>query len=88
LEVATAMAAEEDWKPVFLKEPEVPGVESLTRFETVIRVSARVRPLEQWRTARELRGRIRLRLDELGVAQAANVRHLDPGALPPTPSPT
>jgi small-conductance mechanosensitive channel len=64
-EVAETMHAEEDWAHVFLNDPEVLGVESLSREETVIRLTARVRPLEQWRTARELRRRIRLRLDEL-----------------------
>jgi len=33
----------------------------------VIRLSVRVRPLEQWRTARELRRRIRERLDRLDI---------------------
>ena len=83
LDVARAMAAEEDWKSVFMKEPEVQGVESLTRFETVIRLAARVRPLEQWRTARELRRRIRNRLDELGIGQQGTVQ-VDPGSLPTT----
>jgi small conductance mechanosensitive channel len=65
LAVAQEMAAEEAWSPVFLQEPEVQGVEAMTREETVIRLVARVRPLEQWRTARELRRRIRERLDRL-----------------------
>ena len=63
--VAAQMHGEEEWTHVFLNDPEVLGVESLSREETVIRLTARVRPLEQWRTARELRRRIRLRLDEL-----------------------
>ena len=67
LEVAQAMHDEQDWEHVFLNDPQVDGVESLTRYETVIRLSVRVRPLEQWRTARELRRRIRHRLDELGI---------------------
>lgn len=67
LQVAEAMAVEEAWKPVFMKDPEVQGVESLTRDETVIRLVARVRPLEQWRTARELRRRIRDALDRLDI---------------------
>jgi small-conductance mechanosensitive channel len=50
--------AEAQWQPVFLAEPEVLGVESISREETVLRVIAKVRPLEQWRVARELRGRI------------------------------
>ena len=65
--VAMQMYAEEDWAGVFLSEPEVQGVEAMTRDETVIRLVARVRPLEQWRTARELRRRIRERLDRLDI---------------------
>jgi hypothetical protein len=43
-----------------------------------------VRPLEQWRTARELRRRIRLRLAELGLRTRALV--IDPESVPPTDS--
>jgi small conductance mechanosensitive channel len=60
-EIAAAAAelyADRQWNHVFLAEPEVLGVESITREETVLRVAARVRPLEQWRVARELRARI------------------------------
>ncbi|MCW2496448.1 mechanosensitive ion channel domain-containing protein [Jatrophihabitans sp.] len=63
LAVAEEMRAEDEWASVFLGDPEVQGVEELTREETVIRLVARVRPLEQWRTARELRRRIRDRLN-------------------------
>ena len=66
-EVATGMRGDPDWAPVFLSDPEVQGVERMTRDETVIRLVARVRPLEQWRVARELRRRIRDRLDHLDI---------------------
>jgi small conductance mechanosensitive channel len=62
LEVARAMHSEDQWTGVFLNEPEVQGVERMTLEETVIRLVVRVRPLEQWRVARELRRRIRERL--------------------------
>ena len=81
LEVSSALAHEDDWQQVFLSEPEVQGVQSMTRFETVIRVVARVRPLEQWRTAREMRGRIRRKLDELALARQ---QQDDPGSARPT----
>ena len=68
LEVARHMHEEPEWAEVFLDEPEVQGVEAMTREETVIRLVVRVRPLEQWRTARELRRRIRERLDRLDIA--------------------
>jgi small-conductance mechanosensitive channel len=87
LAVARAMRDEEEWASVFLSEPEVQGVEALTRYETRIRVVARVRPLEQWRTARELRQRIRARLDELGLStRPAQALSIDPESLPPNDS--
>jgi small conductance mechanosensitive channel len=82
LAVAREMAAEEAWSAVFLQEPEVQGVEAMTREETVIRLVARVRPLEQWRTARELRRRIRERLDRLEIDT-----HLPPESHQPTAPP-
>ena len=66
-QVSAALRSEQDWAPVFLTEPELLGVERMSREETVLRVVARVRPLEQWRVARELRRRIRIRLDHLDI---------------------
>ncbi len=66
-DVSSALADEDEWSGVFLGTPEVQGVESMTREETVIRLVAKVRPLEQWRTARELRRRIRDRLERLDI---------------------
>jgi small-conductance mechanosensitive channel len=59
LAVAQQLRGEQEWADAFLAEPEVQGVERLTREETVIRLVARVRPVEQWRVARELRRRLR-----------------------------
>ena len=94
LEVATEMREEDEWKHVFMREPELLGVESLSRYETVIRLSARVRPLEQWRTARELRHRIRVRMDELDIGHPApdtsselHVSEIDPDSGPRVPTP-
>ncbi len=92
LDVAGEMAEDEDWKSVFLSPPEVQGVESLTREETVIRLVAKVRPLEQWRTARELRRRIRDRLDRLDIdahtphtpAEGAGPDPAEPAEAPPS----
>jgi hypothetical protein len=53
--------------------PEVLGVESISREETVLRVVARVRPLEQWRVARELRGRI-----HAGLIESIQIESLQP----------
>jgi len=64
---AADLYAEPDWAPSLLAAPEVLGIERLGREETVLRLVARVRPLEQWRVARELRARIRANLDGAGV---------------------
>ncbi len=81
LDVGTAMAKEDAWSPVFLSPPDVQGVEQMTREETVIRLVAKVRPLEQWRTARELRRRIRGRLDTLDIGT-----RVPPDGAPPQPA--
>jgi small conductance mechanosensitive channel len=67
-QAAAEVYADERWLPSFIGAPEVLGVESLGREETVIRLVARVKPLEQWRVARELRGRIHTKFDELRLA--------------------
>ena len=61
---ASEVYAEDGWTEQFLAEPELLGIESLSRDELVLRLVARVRPLEQWRVARELRARIQARLAE------------------------
>lgn len=66
-EVGAQLAAEPDWSDKFLSAPTVLGIQSITLEGTTIRLVARVRPLEQWVIARELRGRIRARLDAAGM---------------------
>jgi len=83
--VSHEMSEEEDWSSVFLSTPEVQGVESMTREETVIRLVAKVRPLEQWRTARELRRRIRDRLERLHID--AHVPPAEVSTTAPEPAP-
>jgi moderate conductance mechanosensitive channel len=80
--VAEEMRGEEAWSVSFLGDPEVQGVERMTREETVIRLVVRVRPLEQWRVAREMRRRIRDRLDRVDIG--TNLPD-EPGAPPPSP---
>jgi moderate conductance mechanosensitive channel len=63
-DAANGMYGDEHWRAVFLGQPEVLGVQSMSRDETVLRVVVRVRPLEQWRAGRELRARIRTALLE------------------------
>ncbi|MDT4940580.1 MAG: moderate conductance mechanosensitive channel, partial [Pseudonocardiales bacterium] len=80
--VSAEMAEEDEWAGVFLNTPEVQGVESMTREETVIRLVVRTRPGEQFRVARELRRRIRERLDRLdGAARLLEVDHVADAVL-------
>jgi small conductance mechanosensitive channel len=69
---ASELYADERWLPSLLAEPEVLGIEQLGRDETVLRLVAKVRPLEQWRVARELRARIRAILDGAGHQLSAS----------------
>jgi small conductance mechanosensitive channel len=86
-DVSREMAEQEEWSGVFLSAPDVQGVESMTREEITIRLVARVRPLEQWRTARELRRRIRDRLERLDIeTHGAPEAHANPSADGTAPS--
>jgi small-conductance mechanosensitive channel len=87
LDEAEQMRQEEDWTEVFLGDPEVQGVESMTREETVIRMVARTRPGEQFRIARELRRRIRLRLDRLDIHADVSAHGSHPDETPSEPPP-
>lgn len=83
---AEAMRAEDDWSAVFLGDPDMQGVESMTLEETVLRLVARVRPGEQFRIARELRRRVRARLDRLDI-DAHEPQTSTPPAQATTPPP-
>jgi moderate conductance mechanosensitive channel len=50
-----------------MDEPEVWGVEALTTDGVVMRVVVKTQPLQQWAVARELRRRIKGRLDAEGI---------------------
>ena len=82
LDEAETMRQEETWSDLFLGDPEVQGVESMTREETVIRMVARTRPGEQFRIARELRRRIRVRLDTLDIHSDVSGHDTHPDETP------
>ena len=83
LDVAREMRTEEAWADLFLGEPEVQGVEAITLEQTTIRMVVRVRPLEQWRVARELRQRIREHLDRLSISAGPATDPTRPRPQPP-----
>ena len=66
-EVSHELAEDLEWGQLILEEPEVWGVESLAADSVVVRLVVKTKPLEQWRVARELRERIKVRLDAEGI---------------------
>jgi small-conductance mechanosensitive channel len=83
--VAADIAADPEWRELFLEQPRVLGIQSITLEATTIRLTARVRPIEQWHVARELRGRIRQSLDAAGTPAAAMPDPDPDPAMPPAP---
>lgn len=65
--VADAMAAEETYRGLFLADPEIWGVESLSADAVEIRLVIKTRPGEQWAISRELRRRIKMALDRAHI---------------------
>lgn len=66
-EVADVMAAEPNYRTLFLGEPEIWGVESLAADSVVIRLVVKTLPGEQLAISRELRRRIKLALDRASI---------------------
>jgi small conductance mechanosensitive channel len=62
-----ALARDEEWAPMLDGPPEVWGVEALGDSAVTIRIVARTRPGQQWAVARELRRRIKNRLEQEGI---------------------
>ena len=54
---------EPQWRPLMLEEAQVPGIESFGEKGITIRMSIKTLPLKQWDVARELRRRLKHRLD-------------------------
>jgi small conductance mechanosensitive channel len=66
-EVGETIYRDPDWAPVIMEEPEVWGVEAMSAEAVVVRLVVKTKPLEQWRTARELRLRIRNAFAKAGI---------------------
>jgi moderate conductance mechanosensitive channel len=66
-DLGAAMYADEDWRALFLEEPQVVGVQGFADSSVTIRVSAKTLPLKQWDVAREMRRRIKNRFDAEGI---------------------
>lgn len=58
---------DEQWRPLLVEEPAVPGIESFGDSSVNIRMMATTIPLKQWDVARELRRRLKKRFDADGI---------------------
>jgi moderate conductance mechanosensitive channel len=67
LDTALTMREDGRWKRLMLEKPEVWGIESITAEATVLRLVVKTRTGSKDEVARELRGRLRKTLDELGM---------------------
>jgi small-conductance mechanosensitive channel len=67
LETAQQLRDDPKFAAFVIDEPEVWGVEALTMDGVVMRVVVKTQPLQQWTVARELRRRIKMRLDSEGI---------------------
>ena len=67
-EVAQKMYQEPEWQPQILETPEVLGVDDLSHEGMLIRVWIKTQPAQQWVVSREFRRRVRLALEQNGVA--------------------
>ena len=74
-EASEAFAADEEWAPKVLDQPEVLGLERYEAGAASLRVTIRTQPGQQWAVARELRLRIHEALAAAGI-------HMAPAAAP------
>jgi small conductance mechanosensitive channel len=58
---------DDEFSGVIIEEPEIWGIEAITSDAITLRVALKTAPMEQWRVARVLRGRIKSRFDHEGI---------------------
>lgn len=66
-EVADGMAADPDFGPRILEQPEVVGVNAWADSAVILRLRMKVRPAEQWTVRREYLRRLKQAFDERGI---------------------
>jgi small conductance mechanosensitive channel len=90
---------DEEWRELLDGTPEVWGVEAIGDNRVVLRTVARTQPGAQWGVARELRRRLKNRLDEEGIRmpgiplpavliQPAAPAHRQPSSVKPASAPS
>jgi small conductance mechanosensitive channel len=65
--IAEEIEGDEEFGPLLLGAPTVPGVQAFGDSSIIIRMMAKTLPLKQWDVARELRRRIKHRFDAEGI---------------------
>lgn len=84
--VADGLVEDEDWADAVLEDPQLLGIEQLTEDGVVLRLTVKTRPPDQWRVARELRRRLKQRLDADRIRADAEPHEVHiGGAGPPAP---
>jgi moderate conductance mechanosensitive channel len=82
---------DDEFDGVIIEEPEIWGIEAITPDAITLRVALKTAPMEQWRVARVLRGRIKSRFDHEGIQApypTSYVMNRTPGAQTPGTQPT
>ncbi len=77
LEIANALAAAPDWRPLVVEAPELWGIESVTADGVVLRIVMKTRTNARDDVAWALRAQLRAALDALGVTGAL-IANADP----------
>ncbi len=67
-QVGYEMDQSPDWQAKIIESPEVLGVDDLNNAGVTIRVWIKTQPLQQWNVGREFRRRLKLAMDEQGIA--------------------
>jgi moderate conductance mechanosensitive channel len=67
-DVAHELWTDDHYRDMVIEEPEVWGVQSLGPDSVVVRVTLKTMPQKQWKVAREMRERIKVRFDDEGIA--------------------
>jgi small-conductance mechanosensitive channel len=67
-QVGHEMDQASDWQSKIIEPPEVLGVDDLNNAGVTIRVWIKTQPLQQWNVGREFRRRLKLAMDEQGIA--------------------
>jgi moderate conductance mechanosensitive channel len=62
-EVSDDVWKDEEFDGVIIEQPEIWGIEAMTPDAITLRVTLKTAPMEQWRVARAMRGRIKARFD-------------------------